>query len=127
MDGHAFVFPTSSPVQFDPDAMRASVERMLARTPDAMFLTHYGKVSHVAELGRALLARIDAHVAIARAAATAGDGRKQALLAALSAYLMDELRAHGSALTHDQAMDVWGLDIELNAQGLEVWLDNAAA
>lgn len=127
VDGHAFVFPTSSPVQFDPDAMRASVERMLARTPDAMFLTHYGKVSHVAELGRALLARIDAHVAIARAAATAGDGRKQALLAALSAYLMDELRAHGSALSHDQAMDVWGLDIELNAQGLEVWLDNAAA
>jgi len=62
-----------------------------------------------------------------RAAASAGDGRKQALLAALTAYLIDELRAHGSRLTHDQAVDVWGLDIELNAQGLEVWLDGAAA
>lgn len=126
VDGRAFVFPTTSPVQFDPVAMRASVERLLSRQPEAMFLTHYGKVTGVPALGRALLSRIDAHVAIAKAAATAGDGRKQALLAALTAYLIDELRAHGSRLTHDQAVDVWGLDIELNAQGLEVWLDGAA-
>lgn len=127
VDGRAFVFPTTSPVQFDPVAMRASVERLLSRQPEAMFLTHYGKVSGVPVLGRALLSRIDAHVAIAKAAASAGDGRKQALLAALTAYLMDELRAHGSRLTHEQAVDVWGLDIELNAQGLEVWLDGAVA
>lgn len=127
VDGRAFVFPTTSPVQFDPVAMRASVERLLSRQPEAMFLTHYGKVSGVPALGRALLSRIDAHVAIAKAAASAGDGRKQALLAALTAYLMDELRAHGSRLTHEQTVDVWGLDIELNAQGLEVWLDGAVA
>lgn len=127
VDGRAFVFPTTSPVQFDPVAMRASVERLLSRQPEAMFLTHYGKVTGVPALGRALLSRIDAHVAIAKAAASAGDGRKQALLAALTAYLMDELRAHGSRLTHEQAVDVWGLDIELNAQGLEVWLDGAVA
>ncbi|WP_019915918.1 MBL fold metallo-hydrolase [Methyloversatilis discipulorum] len=127
VDGRAFVFPTTSPVQFDPVAMRASVERLLSRQPEAMFLTHYGKVTGVPALGRALLSRIDAHVAIAKAAATAGDGRKQALLAALTAYLIDELRAHGSRLTHDQAVDVWGLDIELNAQGLEVWLDGSSA
>ncbi|MFZ5506863.1 MAG: MBL fold metallo-hydrolase [Pseudomonadota bacterium] len=127
VDGRAFVFPTTSPVQFDPVAMRASVERLLSRQPEAMFLTHHGKVSGVPALGRALLSRIDAHVAIAKAAASAGDGRKQALLAALTAYLMDELRAHGSRLTHEQAVDVWGLDIELNAQGLEVWLDGAVA
>lgn len=127
VDGRAFVFPTTSPVQFDPVAMRASVERLLSRQPEAMFLTHYGKVSGVPALGRALLSRIDAHVAITKAAASAGDGRKQALLAALTAYLMDELRAHGSRLTHEQTVDVWGLDIELNAQGLEVWLDGAVA
>lgn len=127
VDGRAFVFPTTSPVQFDPVAMRASVERLLSRQPEAMFLTHYGKVSGVPALGRALLSRIDAHVAIAKAAARAGDGRKQALLAALTAYLIDELRAHGSRLTREQAVDVWGLDIELNAQGLAVWLDGAPA
>ncbi len=127
VDGRAFIFPTSSPVQFEPAAMQASVERMLARDPQAMYLTHYGKVTGVPALGRALLARIAAHVAIAKACAGAGEGRKQALLDGLEKLLLDELRAHGSALTRDQAMAVWGLDIELNAQGLEVWLDSTAA
>ena len=127
VDGRAFIFPTSSPVQFEPAAMQASVERMLARNPQAMYLTHYGKVTGVPALGRALLARIAAHVAIAKACAGAGEGRKQALLDGLENLLLDELRAHGSALTRDQAMAVWGLDIELNAQGLEVWLDSTAA
>ncbi len=119
----AFIFPTTSPVQFEPVAMRASVERLLAREPRAMYLTHYGRVTHVADLGRALLARIDAHVAIAEAASTAGANRKQRLLEALNALLIEELSAHGSTLTRDQALAIWGLDIELNAQGLEVWLD----
>lgn len=125
VEGRAFIFPTSSPVQFDPPAMRASVARLLARNPQAMYLTHWGRVTGAAELGRALLARIDAHVAIARAAAHAGSARKQALLDGLEALLIDQLRGHGSTLTRDEAMAVWGLDIELNAQGLEVWLDAA--
>jgi glyoxylase-like metal-dependent hydrolase (beta-lactamase superfamily II) len=125
VDGRAFIFPTSSPVQFDPPAMRASVARLLARNPQAMYLTHYGRVTGVAELGRALLARIDAHVAIARAAAHAGTARKQALLDGLASLLLDQLHGHGCTLSRDEAMAVWGLDIELNAQGLEVWLDAA--
>jgi glyoxylase-like metal-dependent hydrolase (beta-lactamase superfamily II) len=124
IDGRAFVFPTTSPVQFDPVALRTSVEHLLARDPQAMYLTHYGRVGGVAVLGRALLSRIDAHVSIARAAAGKGEQRKQALLDGLGRLLMDELHAHGSELTRDQAMVVWGLDIELNAQGLEVWLDS---
>lgn len=127
VDGRAFIFPTTSPVQFDPPAMRASVGRLLARNPQAMYLTHYGRVTGVAELGRALLARIDAHVAVARAASHAVAARKQALLDGLSTLLIDQLRAHGSTLGRDEALAVWGLDIELNAQGLEVWLDSAAA
>ncbi|MBU0600965.1 MAG: MBL fold metallo-hydrolase [Gammaproteobacteria bacterium] len=125
VDGRAFVFPTTSPVQFDPDALRASVGRLLARKPRAMYLTHYGRVTDVPALGRALLERIDAHVAIARAAAGTGGARKQVLVDALSAFLLDELDAHGCTLTREEALAVWGLDIELNAQGLAFWLDHA--
>lgn len=127
VDGRAFIFPTTSPVQFDPLAMRASVARLLARNPQAMYLTHYGRVGDVPELGRALLARIDAHVAVAHAAGHAGAARKQALLAGLESLLIDQLHAHGSALSRDEAMAIWGMDIELNAQGLEVWLDAVRA
>lgn len=123
VDGRAFIFPTSSPVQFDPPALRASITRMLARTPRAMYLTHYGRVDAVAELGHALLARIDAHVSIARAAASAGAARKQVLLENIDALLREELAAHGCRLDADRVRAIWGLDIELNAQGLEVWLN----
>ena len=40
----AFVIPTSSPMQFDREAMRASIQRMLGHAPETLCLTHYGPV-----------------------------------------------------------------------------------
>ena len=34
-------------------------------------------------------------------------------------------RAHGCALEEAAVLELLGMDIELNAQGLEVWLDRA--
>ena len=47
VDGRAFIFPTTTPVQFDPDAMRASIARLMAAAPRQMFLTHYSRISDV--------------------------------------------------------------------------------
>ncbi len=38
----AFIFPTTTPVQFDPDAWHASLDRLLSYAPELMFLTHFG-------------------------------------------------------------------------------------
>jgi glyoxylase-like metal-dependent hydrolase (beta-lactamase superfamily II) len=43
-DAGPFIIPTSSPVQFEPEALHASIERLMARAPVAMYLTHYGRV-----------------------------------------------------------------------------------
>lgn len=48
----AFILPTSTPVQFEPDALKASIARMLEREPQQMFLTHYSRVGDVAQIGR---------------------------------------------------------------------------
>jgi glyoxylase-like metal-dependent hydrolase (beta-lactamase superfamily II) len=40
----AFVVPATTPSQFEPDAMHSSIERLLAKQPERMFLTHYGEV-----------------------------------------------------------------------------------
>lgn len=63
----AFIIPTTSPVQFEPDALHASIERLMARAPQAMYLTHYGRVQDAARLAADLHAQIDAMTAIARA------------------------------------------------------------
>ncbi|MCV5918999.1 MBL fold metallo-hydrolase, partial [Escherichia coli] len=35
-----FAVPTTPPVQFEPEALRESIERLLAREPEVMYLTH---------------------------------------------------------------------------------------
>ncbi|WP_082577960.1 MBL fold metallo-hydrolase [Lysobacter sp. Root690] len=118
-----FVVPTSSPVQFEPEPLKASIRTLLARDPEAMYLTHYGRVGDVQRLGAELIEQIDAMVRLARGASAAGGDRHAHLVAALADYFLARARAHGSALSPAQMQAVLAVDIELNAQGLEVWLD----
>ncbi|WP_372016236.1 MBL fold metallo-hydrolase [Pseudoxanthomonas sp. 10H] len=120
----AFILPTSSPVQFEPEAMQGSIARMLAESPQAMYLTHYGRVEGVQRLAAELDEQIDAMVSLAQACDGRPD-RHRALVAALSGYYLERAQAHGSALDDASVLGLLQMDIELNAQGLEVWLERA--
>jgi glyoxylase-like metal-dependent hydrolase (beta-lactamase superfamily II) len=121
-DNGAFILPTSTPVQFEPDALHASIERMLGYTPQQMFLTHYSRVTGVPRLAQDLHVQIDAMVAIARA--HAGDADRHArITAALADLYTSRAHAHGCKLSDAQIRELLAMDIELNAQGLEVWLN----
>ncbi|HET7826155.1 MAG TPA: MBL fold metallo-hydrolase [Anaeromyxobacter sp.] len=124
--GGAFIFPTTTPVQLDPPALHATVDRMLAERPERMYLTHFGMVAgDVPALAAALHRCIDGHVRRARAA-PAGPGRHAALVAALEEELWEERERQRSAAPRDVMRDFFREDLELNAQGLEVWLDSQA-
>jgi glyoxylase-like metal-dependent hydrolase (beta-lactamase superfamily II) len=120
-----WILPTSTPVQFDPDAMRHSVQRLLARDPACMYLTHFGRVRDVPRLGRLLFELLDGMVAIARAA-PAGADRHAAMKRQMLALYLDSLAAHGCTLDEATVADLLAIDLELNAQGLAVWLDSPA-
>ncbi|WP_028917542.1 MBL fold metallo-hydrolase [Pseudoxanthomonas sp. J35] len=120
----AFIIPTSSPVQFEPEAMQASIKRMMARAPLAMYLTHYGRVEDVARLAAEMHEQVDAMVSLAQAC-DGGADRHRALVAALSEYYLERAQAHGCALDDTAVLRVLEMDIELNAQGLEIWLDRS--
>jgi glyoxylase-like metal-dependent hydrolase (beta-lactamase superfamily II) len=123
-DKGAFIFPTTTPVQFDPDAMAASIDRMLRKTPRSMLLTHYSRVTDVERLARELLAQVAAFVAMARDADGSPD-RPRRLRAALGEYLLGRAVDHGCTKSEDELRAALAHDVELNAQGLEVWLDKA--
>jgi glyoxylase-like metal-dependent hydrolase (beta-lactamase superfamily II) len=118
----AFIVPTSSPVQFKPDALKQSIARMLAHAPQAMFLTHYGRVGDVAKLAADLVEQIDAMVEIGRQCDARPD-RHRCLVAALTALYLERAQAHGCPLDDAAVTQVLAMDIELNAQGLACWLD----
>ncbi len=120
----AWVLPTSSPVQFDPAELRQSIARLMALQPQQMYLTHFGAVGDVARLAPLLLAQVDAMVALAEGLRNATD-RHAALKTGMQAQALQQLQQHGVA-DADAALASLALDIELNAQGLGVWLDRDA-
>lgn len=128
VDGRAWILPTSTPVQFEPDALKATVARLLAAEPVAMQVTHYGRiggsVAEVKRLAALMLAQVDDMVALAQPLRDAPDRHARLKAALLDGYLA-HLRAHGHS-DSATAAEWLAMDAELNAQGLEVWLDRAA-
>ncbi|HVI54691.1 MAG TPA: MBL fold metallo-hydrolase [Luteibacter sp.] len=124
--GGAFIVPTTSPVQFEADAAHRSIDRMLGYEPEAMYLTHYGRVTDVARLAQDLHETIDEMVAIARRHVAAAD-REQRIESEFADLYVARARRQGVTLGRDDILALLKIDIRLNAQGILVWLDRGAA
>ncbi len=120
----AFILPTTSPVQFDPVALHASIDRLLALHPQAMYPTHYGRIEGVERLAADLHLQIDAMVELAHAADGKPD-RHERLVNTLTTLYATRADAHGWHGGRVKLRELLQMDIELNAQGLEVWLDHS--
>jgi glyoxylase-like metal-dependent hydrolase (beta-lactamase superfamily II) len=118
----AFIFPPSTPVHFDPPAWHDSISRYMEFKPQRMFLTHYGMVTEVGKLADELRYSIDRLAAIAQDASDADD-RHQAILDGMTGYLIDRARQLNPRLSAERIKEVFAFDLEINTQGLEVWLD----
>jgi glyoxylase-like metal-dependent hydrolase (beta-lactamase superfamily II) len=127
VNGMEFVFPTTTPVQFDPVAAHASLDRLMSHEPEHAFLTHYGRISHLPRHAREMHDLIDAHVAIASKTRSYNADRHAALVAELGELLLQRLIAHGCKLPQEQIHELLRMDIDLNALGLENWLDHSVA
>ena len=122
-EGRQFVFPTCSPVQFDAAALHRTVDRMLALSPPAIYVAHYGQVRGVERLGADLHRLIEALVGVAQQADGAGGTRLERIKQGIVRLLLAERELQGWTLSAEALLDLFALDIELNAQGLEVWLE----
>jgi glyoxylase-like metal-dependent hydrolase (beta-lactamase superfamily II) len=122
VDGRAFIFPTTTPVHFDPEALCRSVDRLISCRPTSIFLTHYAEVTELERLAREVKERVVAFADLGLRYRDAPD-RASKLRRGMFAMMASWLDAHG--YPHDDAKRHWLLDddVELNCQGIEVWLD----
>lgn len=123
--GKAWIFPTSTPVQFEPDALKESVLRIAALHPQRLYLTHFACVSDVPRLTALFLSILDAMVALGRGLADSPQ-RHEELKAGLFEIYLASLRQHGCAMTDSEIHSLLEMDLELNAQGMGVWLEKEA-
>ncbi len=118
----AFILPTTTPVQFDPVALKESVGRLVANEPDWMYLTHYGRVGEVQRLAKKMIEGVDVFAGIGEQFKN-DDSRTWKIESAIRDWLLVALRGHGVTLAEDRCIELLQNDITLNAQGIECWLD----
>ena len=118
-----FILPTTTPVQFDPDAWHTSLDRLLALDPSCIYLTHFGRVDEPQRLGCELHQGLDDFVSIAERLASGGSSE---IKAELLNWTLNRLAAQASPLSSTRVQQLLDMDLELNAQGLEIWLARKA-
>ena len=117
-----WILPTATPVQFEPQVLQDSIRRLLAADPACMYLTHYGRVGEVPRLGALLLQLIDELAALGQAQRSASD-RHEALKRGQLAISPPGRAAHGCTMDSAAIAQLLAMDLELNAQGIAIWLD----
>ncbi len=118
-----FIFPTTTPVHFDPPEAHKAIDRIMAEQPERLYLTHYSRVSDLPRLADDMHLRLDAFVEIATRHAVDAN-RTTAMHRTMFHYLKDALRAHGFHADDERLHALLDMDIELNTMGMEYWLDH---
>ena len=121
-DRGACVLPTTTPTQFDPEQLLSSIRRIAALSPEALYLTHFGRVTDVPRLAASLESQIRAYVHVAERRRRESD-RFSSIRGDLRALWLELLREHGAPLA--AVDDLLAPDLDLNAQGLVAWLERA--
>lgn len=116
------VFATTTPVQFDPDALRASIARLEDANPTGFNLTHYGRITPDSNISGQLLRSIDKYLEITEQHSNSGEERSKLIKESIDEYLLSEYRCLGGEKPDDEVLKIIAMDTKLNAQGLDFWM-----
>ena len=113
-----FIFPPTTPVQFDPAAWHASIDRLMAWRPERMYLTHFGQLDEPARYINTLHRMIDDLANLA----SKHEGLPGELHAAVEQYIKHEMKRAGCEIDEARFSQLLEMDLDIIVQGLEVWL-----
>lgn len=117
-----FIFPPTTPVQFDPLAWHNTLERLAGFDADFVYLTHYGRHNQVWEFAIGLHKQIDAYVELTERMAYRPEAGPGELAEMLLQHSLAELLRLNCPMPPESIRRLLHGDMELNAQGLMHWL-----
>jgi glyoxylase-like metal-dependent hydrolase (beta-lactamase superfamily II) len=118
----AFIVPTTTPTQFDPEQLVASIDRIVSYRSESAYLMHYSRVTGLSKLAADLKAQVRQFVKIARSNADLPD-LKGAIEREMRELWILLARKHGVTLPDERIVALLKDDLDLNAQGLVVWIE----
>ena len=114
-----FIFPTTSPVHFDPEAAHASIDRIVSTGLRSAYLTHYSRVMNLSDLAVDLHSDLDVFVDLTLQSSDVSELEQR-----IWDHLSERLVQHGYH-GPESARQTWlSLDVRLNAQGLWFWREH---
>ena len=116
-----FIIPPTSPSQFDPDAWYGSLDRLMELNCERAYLTHFGAVNDLLELAVDIRRRIESSSALALGCKSA-ENLFESIVEALTRETKRDLQEHGCQLGEAEFHKLLAGDIEVSAQGLELWV-----
>lgn len=120
-DKQSFIAPTTTPVQFNPKALHASIDKVMAYRPEILYLTHYSSITPTATMIAGLHEQIDDFVMLTQQAADASADFETKLSRTITDYLVRRCMNEIDGISQETAHHWLKLDAQLNAQGLAFW------
>ncbi len=112
------LLPSCPPTQFDPPALRESVNRIMSFAPQRLYLTHYGELLNPTTRLASFNRWIDEYVELCESMAPGDQQAEQDLENALMQTVLESLPLDNG---QDEITKFLQNDIRLNAQGLAHW------
>ena len=108
---------STSPTQFDPQAMHSSIDRIKQLEPERVYLTHFGELTDVDRTAENLHSMTDAHTEIALSCK--GDFAK--IHEGLKKLLREEALIQDWACKGEAVNALFKVETKLSAKGLQTW------
>ncbi len=121
-----FIFASTTPVHFDPDALLESIDKIISLQPKYIYLTHFGMIKPTKKIVSQLIQSIKAFVAIAKEEKYSIQGRVKRIEKKLMLYLLEQYHKTQGHASLAEAKKLLQMDCHLNAQGLDIWLKRLA-
>ena len=118
-DHHIFIFPTTTPVQFNPEKLVQTFDNIMSYQPDVVCLTHFGACKPSVPMVETLKKHVKDFCAMAEHEYHLPNAQ-HIIEQKMMAYLLQELEQHDY---HDmgKAQSLLQNDVTLNTQGLIVY------
>lgn len=117
-----FIFATTTPIQFDPEALLNSIDRLVSLNAKQMYLTHFGAITPTHAVIDQLKQSVKKFSEIALDYKDNEENRISLIQQKIKDYLLDEIEKHGCKKNRGVCEGIIEIDSLLNAQGLDFWL-----
>ena len=116
------IFPPTTPIQFDPEVWKTTINQLMQLKPKYAYLTHFNRIEFTQKSADMLIEHIDGFVKIAKQMQHEKN-RHKSIKENLLNYLLDIAIKHDVTLDKAQQIKLFKGDLEICAQGLGIWLD----